>query len=138
VGIRGTGTGRGVGGQPVGIRVDPDDDEGAAALLAPEPRQRRVDRAALAAAAGRGLHVACLLAEDAAPAWRSPTNRTDELWPEPCCCRRLVLGRRGEWGSRRRWSVPAGTQQRDETRRGETPYFYLVSLVSLAALCERA
>jgi hypothetical protein len=43
-------------GQSVGVGLDPDDDEGAAALLAPEPRQRGVHRAALAAGAGRGLH----------------------------------------------------------------------------------
>jgi len=60
------------------------------------------------------------------PLERSPTNRTDELWPAPCCCLRLVLRRREGWGSRRRWSVPAGTQQRDETVRN---CFIFLSLI---------
>lgn len=47
-----------MGGQPISVGVDADDDERAAALLALEPWQRRVDRAAFRAAAGRGFHVA--------------------------------------------------------------------------------
>lgn len=87
-GGRGTGTGRGMCGQPVGVGIDPDDDEGAAALLAPEPRQGRVHRAALAAAAGRGLH--------AGPRFSAPRNQRGDLRParRSLCCRRIVLRRR--------------------------------------------
>jgi hypothetical protein len=57
-----------VGGKPIGVGVYADDDERAAALLALEPRQRRVDGAALGAR--RGLHVA----RDARGAVEGPTD----------------------------------------------------------------
>jgi hypothetical protein len=49
-------------GELIGEGLDADDDERALALLALEPRQRRVDPAALVAGSGgggcRGLHIA--------------------------------------------------------------------------------
>jgi hypothetical protein len=54
--VEGEGTGGSVGGEPIAERLDPAHDKRAVALLALEPRQERVRRAALTAA-DRGLHL---------------------------------------------------------------------------------
>jgi hypothetical protein len=56
VAVEGEGTGGSVGGEPITERLDPARDKRAVALLALEPRQGRVRRAALTAA-DRGLHL---------------------------------------------------------------------------------
>lgn len=68
-------------GELIGEGLDADDDERALALLALEPRQRRVDPAALVAGSGgggcRGLHIAARQSRTRAlPASTNPASFT--------------------------------------------------------------
>jgi hypothetical protein len=137
-GRRGTGTGRGVGGQPVGVRVYPDDDERAAALLTPEPRQRRVHRAALAAGAGRGLHAA------SSPKGADPGCRLRRIGRTSCVARSLLPAsrrRREEVGIAVEMECPLRHAVAGETRRDETGTLYWADswalFVGISGLCSR-